>query len=488
MNTKRILAVGGVLVLALTYAACVDFDVTNPGPVQDQNLEFEGAHEPLVLGAQRSTLDAIDQLALLGGCIVRDYHHGGHTGSFGCEEEEEIGRLTDEWTDNGGWSNGQQGRWIAEHAIERFNASIADPENYGRLARAHLWAGLASRTLGENYCTAVIDGGTVQPRSLFFTRAIDHFDDAERIANNVGDDDTRFAAIGARASAHLYLQDFSAAAADAALVAFDFVYEGEYVDQGSPQNTMGGVAGFDFKGITFWNHPFEEYFLTVGDERVAWGYDTTSGRGQFDVTRPTWELKLPMYYPIKLYKPLGALDILTNFNPVRDDQRGQPMNLVTGHEMALIQAEADLGSMMGFASAMTFINSVRTAHDTYDADLSVLRQTSTFDLDPIYTGAIGVFDGSALPAVTAANSTEAWTALKWERLIELNMEGRRMGDRHRWRTNASPGDIHPLEFLPQFMVDKYGVPADIYNLCFPMPQSENDRNDNIDITFKDWLP
>jgi hypothetical protein len=32
------------------------------------------------------------------------------------------------------------------------------------------------------------------------------------------------------------------------------------------------------------------------------------------------------------------------------------------------------------------------------------------------------------------------------------------------------------------------VPTDPLNLCFPLPVGENRANNNIDDTFKDWVP
>jgi hypothetical protein len=65
---------------------------------------------------------------------------------------------------------------------------------------------------------------------------------------------------------------------------------------------------------------------------------------------------------------------------------------------------------------------------------------------------------------TATNATEAWTALKRERGIELWLEGRRLGDFRRWAALNRPGDQENMTGR---------------NLCFPIPLSELETNPNL---------
>ena len=91
----------------------------------------------------------------------------------------------------------------------------------------------------------------------------------------------------------------------------------------------------------------------------------------------------------------------------------------------------------------------------------------------------------ALATVTDIN--EAWAALKFERYVELNLEGRRFGDRWRWRENSTPGALQALEMIPQVLATRYSVPTDPLNLCFPLPRAENDANTKIPEGYKDWI-
>src|SRR5256886_1795463 len=83
-----------------------------------------------------------------------------------------------------------------------------------------------------------------------------------------------------------------------------------------------------------------------------------------------------------------------------------PVRLSSGWEMRLLEAEAAL-----------------VAGDTATARAKMnLRRTAL-----------------TLPGVTFTNLTEAWTALKTERAIELWLEARRLGDLRRWIDNNVPG-------------------------------------------------
>src|SRR5262245_64362834 len=102
-----------VLACAFTFVGC-DFDVQNPGPVQDENVNLAGAHASLVNGAVRSVQNALGD-TYVGENIVHGITPSGHTGTGGTTAEEEMAILTDESNgDNGLFNDAQEGRWIAE--------------------------------------------------------------------------------------------------------------------------------------------------------------------------------------------------------------------------------------------------------------------------------------------------------------------------------------------------------------------------------------
>jgi hypothetical protein len=88
------------------------------------------------------------------------------------------------------------------------------------------------------------------------------------------------------------------------------------------------------------------------------------------------------------------------------------MRLASGQEMVLIRAEVALRTG-NWQEALTLVNSLRQG----------LRSNHNC---------------SRIPLWTAANATEAWTALKRERGIELWLETRRLGDLWRWSRATFP--------------------------------------------------
>lgn len=459
-------------VLVCVAVASCDFEVTNPGPVQDVNLDDTGAHAPLVTGAMRGTLNGWSDFAHRGGAISRDHTTGGHVFAGGIPLEEELGQLDERITASEGWGRTHQGRWIAEESIRRIRETMgADADSYAPLGRLYLWAGFANRVLGENVCTAVFDGGAPEPYTNHFTRAVEHFTNAEKIANATGESQVVLAAIAGRAAAHLSLGNWAEAAADAAKIPETFVYSAQFTGRSASDLGNDGerwriilAMQSQYRGVSFWNTPLEQHFLDTGDPRVAWGHDPEFASAP--VPRPTWGRFIPYYYPLKYIAPRNAATERTRYEINNNQMDLLPIRLASGREMLLIRAEAALAQGQ-VTEAMTLINQVRTTTE-----------------DP-QTGKPGnYFTGEALAPVSASTLEEAWAALKFERLLELTLEGRRFGDRRRWAENDTPGAIHPLEYLPDEIATRYGVPKQP-NLCFPTPLSEKQANPNIPIDYVD---
>jgi hypothetical protein len=497
--------------LCVLLAAC-DFDVQNPGPVQDENVNLEGAHRSLVNGAIRGVQNALGDF-YVGENVTHVLTPSGHTGTGGTTLEEELALFTDDNNgDNGTFTDGQRGRWVAEEAIRRFTsgeAGVKDPSKYGLLAEAYLWAGLANRVLGENMCTAIKDGGAPEDKLKHFEWAITHFNNAETVGRAAGLTNVVNAAIGARAAANLWLKNGAAARTDALKIPFTFKFTTNYSGADHNNYIYGTVMAFGFQSASYWGTPAHPHFLTTGDSRVAWGYDngslppyptgkTVAVRGQTHPARQSWGNALvPLYYPMKGYAPRKPISELRLYEPNLDQQRALQMNIVTGREMALIIAETYLMEN-NVTMAMQYINQVRTSTPVYAANLAkemnlTLHPQEAADavkakMPTYFTGTPGDFSaGGMMKPVTATSLNDAWAALKFERYLEFSVEGRRMGDRWRWRKNATPGALHPLEFLPAEVATRNKVPTDPMNLCFPIPKSENDANEKIPSTFKDWV-
>jgi hypothetical protein len=440
--------------VALTASSC-DFAVLNPGPIQDANLNDAGAHFGLVNGGRKYTLVGLASAAHYSGGAVRELKPSGGVGAGGMDRDWELGVMNQDHT-LPGTGDLQSGRWISEHAVERLTEVMgAQADSYALLGQAYLWAGFANRILGETQCVAVIDGGAPQPYSTYFTRAIAHFNKAEAIAGRAGDNTTRMAAIGARAAAYASLGNWTAAVADANKIPVDFTFRQAYTNEQRYRITEA-INGF-YRSTSLVQTWAEQYFTSTGDPRVSWGHDASSDALKFGETPRATTGRTLFYYPLKFYAPRNAQE-RTVFRPDNLAQYQLPVNLTTGREMLLIRAEAALvgGNL---TQAMELINQVRTRNMSY-------------------------FTGVALAPVTASTTEAGWTALKFERAVELHLEGRRMGDRRRWAQNNTPGALQPLEFVPTNQATQYSVPR-TPALCSPVSLAEKETNTNVGVDYQE---
>jgi hypothetical protein len=219
------------------------------------------------------------------------------------------------------------------------------------------------------------------------------------------------------------LGDWPGALADAALVPTDF----EFV---LPYHASGAWRYFNAYSVhyccfTLWNTFSVDYFLTTGDPRMPWEDMGTVALNRFD--------------------EIDVVDI-PDYRQRKYPDDGSDMNLATGDEMRLLEAEALLrGGAGGITEAMVLINALR--------------------------GRAGMADYPV-----PADLTEAWAFYKQERGIELWLEGRRLWDFRRWDADNTPGALHPLDDG----ITPFGGP-DLSNraLCLPIPLDETEINENF---------
>ncbi|MGH7476283.1 MAG: RagB/SusD family nutrient uptake outer membrane protein [Longimicrobiales bacterium] len=403
-------------VVTLGVAGCDFLDVVNPGPVQEEFLQREEAQPALVSGMGRALSQAQNWLGYTGAAITREIHPSGSTGSFGITNRWQRGELSpDDDALDTHWEQAQRARWLAESGIAIIEeAGAQSPE---LLAQAELYAGYANRLLGEHMCEAVIDGGAAQPNRVYFERAKGWFDRAAQS----GSAEIRTAAIAGRAAVNVFLDDWSAAVADAAQVTDpSFEYLMPYHDVGSDDQRnriQWASAGQPYKAHTLWSTVYDEYFAQTNDPRVAFERRDDTGDAAIDCCG------VVAFWPQLKYTDPGA-DIV----------------LSSSAEMRLIEAENMLrnGDWQG---ALAKMNALRAA--------------------------------AGVAPWTAASEQEAWTHLKRERGIVLWLEGRRIGDMRRWQEDGTPGALHPLEQPGE------GSHLAQQDLCFPIPPTERDTNINI---------
>ena len=425
-NRKRSSLGAATLLLGAVVLTGCDFEVLNPGPVADASLDNEGAHQIIVNGAMRELNYAINTLAMDVGNRMREVSAGDASPWEGITYNAFIGLSGSPPGYLRKWGPLQAARFITTDALERFARVGATADV---VSQAYLWQGFAYKFMGEYFCEVLYDGGSPVPASDAQMRAEQSFSDAMAAG---GSAETTMAAQAARAGIRVTMGDWTGAVADASAIASDFVfvlpyfgdgpwrYNNAWVQGGGTTGNLGAGGG----SYTIWNTHYVDYFTATADPRVPWvdtGVIQDTSLTEYTVN------EFPYYAQLK-YTGLG------------DD-----INLTSGEEMQLIEAEALLmgGDMAG---AMTMINAVRER------------------------AMVGL--GNLAPATM----DEAWALLKRERGIEMWLEGRRMNDIRRWDAAGTPGALDPLELG----ITPFGG-ADLSNraTCLPIPDREVDRNANL---------
>jgi hypothetical protein len=366
-------------------AACNSLDVSNPGPIADDDLSAASAAPGLVTGMSFDLSRAMDAVTQNTAIMADELYHGGsytEQGLFnrGIVREEDV---------NGMWGSLHRARWVAESGIERMKAVLGTAFTTNALAaRANIYAGLSNRLLGELTCESVIDGGPAGDHKLHFSRAEAQFTEAITIANTLTGsikDSLLRAAYGGRASVRAWQGKWTEAATDAALVPTNYVFVAFFSTNTGPENNDLVFETTTRSEYTVFNTQWAQVFR---DARVPWDTVKTSG---------------------------GALAVgqdgrTTFFRQRKFTSLASDIPLVKGTEMLVLRAEAALRAG-NVAQAMGFINQMRAFY----------RSTQ-----------------SPLPDLTATTAAEAWPILHKERGAVVWLESRRLWDLRRWSAEAPP--------------------------------------------------
>ncbi len=378
LNTFPSLKLTAIAVLVFSFSACDDlFTVENPGPIQEESLDSRDAVPGLVTGMSADFSFAFRQATWWGGVWSDDMTHSGTLGaptvfSGGVLDTEDV----DPW-----WGNAQRARWVAENGLERMEDVMEDEFEFSDYtSRAYLLAGYSNRMLGENSCNAVFDGGQAEDFTEFFNRAYNHFSNAHEVADNIDNDEKRYAALAGNASVEAALGNWSSAAAYAEQVPADFVYEAVFSQNTSRENNNWPQYTIDRGEYSVYGSPYEE----VDDPRAPQEPDL-DGDGEIRS---------------------GADGSTPWIKQMKHDSEGSNIAVSKGTEMLLIRAEYQLREHEDHAEALSFINQVRDYHGLDDAE--------------------------------AENLEEAWDLLQVERGLELWLEGRRFWDLRRWNNEDGP--------------------------------------------------
>jgi starch-binding outer membrane protein, SusD/RagB family len=374
------------IALMLTVPVWVgcNFDVTNPGPVQDKQLDDPAAQQALVNGAGRALSRAVNWIALTGGVAALEIQGSGNITLFGVTLKQRDGDLAPEQAETDEhWQLAQTARWVAEESVRRMESALGDEFSSDSLAaQGLLYVGYSNRLLAENMCVAVIDGGPAEPRTVYLDRALAAFTSAIEIAESTGRSDLLLAARAGRASVNAWLNDWEGVELDAAGIPPEFVYRLINADLELDQYNRIYWAGANspFRAVTVWGTYFDSYFRDTNDPRTPW---TT----------------LPEF-------PTGDGSTIPFYRQLKYTSTSSPIRLSTGREMQLLLAEAKL------------------REDDWQAATAVMNELRA-DL--------------ALPSQSTANAEESWNMLRRERAAELWLEARSLGDIARWERDNVPG-------------------------------------------------
>jgi hypothetical protein len=382
MSVMRFVRRASVATSLAVIGACNFFDVENPGPVPDEDLNNPTAMASIVTGMAFDLSEAVDATDQNLAIMADELYHGGSYAEQGLFNR---GIVRDEDV-NGMWGSMQQARWVAESGIERMKTVLGTGFDQSPLAaRAYIYAGLANRLLGETVCQAVIDGGPAEDNKVHFSRAEAHFTEALRIAGNISTaslrDSLRRVAFGGRASVRAWQGKWAEAVTDAQQVPTSYVFVAPFSTNTGPENNDLVFETNNRSEYTVFN---TQWALVRGDPRVPWDTVKTSS-GAVAVGQ---DGRTPFFRQRK-YVGLGA-----------------DVPLVKGTEMLVLRAEAALRNN-DVAGAMTLINDARRAAN--------------------------------LPALSATTAAAAWPILQKERGAVTWLETRRLWDLRRW--NAEPAPI-----------------------------------------------
>ena len=371
--------------LLAAMAACNFFDVSNPGPIADEDLNTASAMPGLVTGMSFDLSRAVDATDQNLAIMADELFHGGSYSEQGLFNR---GIIRDEDVD-GMWGAMARARWVAESGIERMKTVLGTGYDTSPLAaRANIYAGLANRLTGENVCEAVIDGGAPQDFKVHFSRAEAQFSEAIRIANGLSGaikDSLLRAAYGGRASVLAWQGKWTEAVTDAQKVPTSYVFVAPFSTNTGAENNDLVFETNNRLEYTVYNTQWAQVFK---DPRVPWDtVKTTSGSiatGQDGRT------------PFFRQKKLVGL--------------GADVPLVKGTEMLVLRAEAALRSN-DVTGAMALINQERAFYNTA---------------------------ATPLPPLSATTAAEAWPILQKERGAVTWLETRRFWDLRRWNGEPAP--------------------------------------------------
>lgn len=407
-----------VLVIAMSLLSGCDFGVTNPGRIQEKDLNTVKGMETLVTGMSADFSYVYDDLSFTGARLSDEL---AASGSYYLSTQMRYGKVEPEDV-NFYWEGVQQARYAAENGIKRMKKVLGDDFDGNPItARAYLFAGFSNRIIAENFNRDVIDEGEPQSASATFQRAVGYFENAIQQSQAANKSEFVTAARGGLAQVYVGLGEWSEAVQYSSQVPTDFVYSAAYSNNS--------------------NRESNEYRFETHDRYEASAFNTLAAeRSPADPRVPITDCSET---PEDCSAEVAADGQTTMLRQEKFPELGSDIPIVKGTEMRLIEAEAALNNG-DLSTAMDKINEVRQYYGLQDTSASEI-------------GELGGEDRS-----------DAWDILDQERYLTLWLEGRRLHDLRRWEHY----------FLNGGTVVYQGVQRRAS--YFPISQSECSANDNVE--------
>ncbi len=373
-RVRKLAAVALVAALAGGTAACdLDdiMDVDRPGVLTTDELAGPAAIPLTISGIVGDFTEMIDGNTLYTGLFTDEFILGG---TFPTRHEVDSRSIDNENASIRSDMLEQLNtvRFSTDNARELFTEVLADPgegidvdEVREGLAFARYFGGYARLLLAEAYCEASIAIGPYNTSNELIggdpvrgggpgaaeevsddLSALELFELAEDLADEIGIDDLRQAAIVGQARAHMWMGDHDLAAADAQRVDDNFVFSAEY-STNAPQQ-FNEVAGWTWTAAGFtstarWTVGWDNNNFGARRGEV-WPYFeewVDLGLITVDADVPLFDTSVPAANAPNIYRQMDA-----------------PIVVASGREARLYEAEAALrNGAVGTAEGI--VNSLR---------------------------------------------------------------------------------------------------------------------------------
>lgn len=408
--------------VAVPLAGCSGlFDVSNPGQILDDDLNNPESMQNIVVGMSADLSVIRDEINFL---VARASDELAASGSYASTNFFGRGILNPDDVDFY-WEAANQARFVAVDGIRRMEEVLGDDFQGNPLtARAHMFAAWSHVLLGENFCDAIFDGGSLEDRTEYFRRALEWADAGIPQAQQAGSEAFELSMIGSKAQAHVGLGNWAEAEQMASQIPDGFLAEAVYSDNSGREQNV--------------------WWAETHARQESSAYGTLAGSFNPADPRAPW---IDCREASGCTGPLGAGGNTPHFRQEKFPDPGSDLPQVSWIEMRLIEAEAALRLRGDAEAAIEKMNAARAAWpelEPIDPDDFPSSASTSFDLnDPV------------------------WQLLDEERHLDLWLEGKRLWDLHRWD--------HPWLDGGQIVL----TPEPRRDSCIPVSDSERQTNPNL---------